>query len=192
MPDPDSWQEIAVELLDAAAMCLDMHTEAGAPALRFPSIGDPINPGCDYLSVWYSEWPAMSPTFPQTMSEPRLCEAPEWGALINLKLRWCGYPHLEPAGVATAKLPDPVEITAWSAKVNAAARTWQCCIPDLYAQGAVLTDPNMPGAPAFAAALPLIWQPLRPFREAMWVGLDWSMLIDLARCCPLPDIGSGS
>lgn len=181
--DPYSLDTIAMELLDAVALCLDMHTPEGAPEMRFPSIGDPVNPGCDYLSVWYTSWSPMMP-FPVDMNEARVCERPEWGSLINVKLRWCGYPHLTREG-NTGVLPDPTQIRIWHQRITVAARALQCCLPSLYAEGALFTDPNFPGAPP-ELVLPVIWRTMTPYREAAWVGIDWPILVDLSLCCPLP------
>lgn len=192
--DPDSWQTLAVELLEAAALCLDQHTTEGAPELQFPSVGDPINAGCDYMSTWWSEWVPYSPTFPTPMSEARVCEVPEWGGQLHLKIRWCGYPHIEPLGAGAMKRPDPAEMTVWSAKINAAVRALQCCLPGLYADGALFANPNFPLAPP-ALALPVIWQRISPYREGMWAGVDLSVLLDMESCCAMPIIdreGSGA
>jgi len=193
MAEPFIFADIATDLLVTAAQCLEDHTEAGAPAEVFLSHDGTPRFCCDYLSVHASliygteRFPA-----PQTTATRRCAELGQ-AMQLTLRLRRCDYPRLRPQ--REAPFPPADEITAASRDLLVDARVLWCCVVGAYDQGELFQNPNLDYLPAHErenTLLPTIFGQMTPVREASCAGWDWGITVEMAPCCGLPSIASGS
>jgi len=148
---------------------------------------------CNYLSVHASliygteRFPA-----PQTTATRRCAELGQ-AMQLTLRLRRCDYPRLRPQ--REAPFPPADEITAASRDLLVDARVLWCCVVGAYDQGELFQNPNLDYLPAHErenTLLPTIFGQMTPVREASCAGWDWTITVEMAPCCGLPSIASGS
>ena len=170
--DPDTFAQVAVNVLAVAEACLNDNDPAGAPENVYVSHCRPPDDCCDILSVWYEAF-RPSRNFPDTSIEPMRCNNLTVAADLQLEVLRSCYPVVRDN--AKSPFPPPAAIQAAADNLNITARVLWCCMLESYDLGLLTPDGSCVDI-AFGQMTPIC-------PRGGCAGWLWNITVAIGPCC---------